>query len=89
MSPQELEAMQSTGLVQESYNGGVTSVTVPPNPNLYRAGPSGDVFVQFDVPQSAINAAGSGVGKIYGPNSIFGPAKGIASMPPATNIVIP
>ena len=81
--------MRSTGLVQESRNGGVTSVTLPPNPNLYRAGPGGDMFVQFDVPNSAINASGSGIGKIYGPNSIFGPAKGITSMPPATNIIVP
>ena len=89
MSTAELEAMQSTGLVQQSLNRGVTSVTIPPNPSLYRAGPAGDIFVQFDVPQTAINALARGVGKIYGPNSIFGPAKGITSMPPATNIVVP
>jgi RHS repeat-associated protein len=89
MSLQELEAMQSTGLVQESFNGGVTSVTLPPNPTLYRAGPSGDIFVQFDVPSSAIGASGNGVAKIYGPNSMFGAAKGITAMPPATNITVP
>jgi uncharacterized protein RhaS with RHS repeats len=89
MSQEELSAMRASGLLQESRNGGVTSVTLPPNPDLYRAGPSGDVFVQFDVPKSAINAAGNGVAKIYGPNSIFGPAKGITSMPPVTNIIVP
>jgi hypothetical protein len=89
MSPEELSAMPSTGLVQESNNNGVTSVTLPPNRNLYRAGPRRDVFVQFDVPQSAIGAAAGGVAKIYGPNSMFGPAKGITSMPPAVNIIVP
>jgi RHS repeat-associated protein len=87
MSQSELDAMVATGRVQESFNNGVTSVTLPPNPGAYTAGPSGDVFVQFNVPRSAIGASDGVVAKIYGPNSIFGPAKGITQMPPATNIV--
>lgn len=89
MSQTELDAMQETGMVQESFNNGVTSVTLPPNPTAYAAGPQEDIFVQFDVPQSSIGAADGTVAKIYGPNSIFGPAKGITQMPPATNIVVP
>jgi hypothetical protein len=90
MSPTELKAMKATGRVQESIsNRGVTSVTVPPNPNLYRAAPPGDIFVQFNVPTSSLNAAGTGTAKIYGPNSIFGPTLGIVEMPPATSIKIP
>jgi hypothetical protein len=88
MSQAELKAMQTTGRVQESFNAGVTSVTLPANPAAYGAARAGDVFVRFDVPQSAIGAADGAWGKIFGPNSIFGPIKGITEMPPATNIVV-
>lgn len=89
MSQTELDAMTSSGRVQESFNNGVTSVTVPPNPRLYRAAPTGDIFTQFDVPTSSLNGVGTGTAKIYGPNSIFDPRLGITEMPQATNIVIP
>ncbi len=49
--------MQATGRVQESFNNGVTSVTLPPNPAAYTNASAGDVFVQFDVLQSAIGAS--------------------------------
>lgn len=88
MSQAELKAMQATGRVQESFNAGVTSVTLPANPSAYGAARAGDVFVRFDVPQSAIGAADGTWGKIFGPSSIFGPIKGITEMPPATNIVV-
>lgn len=89
MSQSELDAMQETGQVQESFNNGVTSVSLPPDPAAYTNAPAGDVFVQFDVPQSAIGASDGTWAKIYGPNSIFGPIRGITEMPPATNIVVP
>lgn len=89
MSQTELDAMQATGRVQESFSNGVTSVTLPPNPAAYTNAPVGDVFVRFDVPQSAIGASDGVWGKIFGPNSIFGPVRGITEMPPATNIVVP
>ena len=88
MSQAELKAMQATGRVQESFNAGVTSVTLPANPAAYGAARAGDVFVRFDVPQSAIGAADGYWAKIFGPNSIFGPVKGITEMPPATNILV-
>jgi hypothetical protein len=88
MSRAELDKMLATGRVQESTGKGITSVTFPPNPSLYRAGPKGDTFVQFDVPLSAVRATGTGTGKIYGPNSVFGPHFGITEMPRATNILV-
>ena len=88
MSQAELKAMQATGRVQESFNVGITSVTLPPNAAAYGAAPAGDVFVQFGVPRSAIGASDGVWGKIFGPNSIFGPVRGITEMPPTTNIVV-
>lgn len=45
MSPQELEAMQTTGRLQQSLNGGVTSVSHPANPATYRAALLDDMIV--------------------------------------------
>lgn len=92
MSPDELEAMQQSGQVQESFNNGVTSVTVPPDPAAYTNAPEGDVFAQFDVPTDSVHFIdpNTGWGKIFGPNNIpFGKFFGITEMPPATNITIP
>jgi hypothetical protein len=47
----------------------------------------GTHFVQFDIPSSALNASDGVTGKIFGPNSIFGPKLGITEMPSASNIV--
>ena len=49
MSEAELDGVQATGRVQQSFNNGVTSVTLPPNPAAYTNAQAGDVFVQFDV----------------------------------------
>lgn len=89
MSGSELDSMRMTGRVQESANRGVTSVTLPPSTSGYRAGSNSDVFVQFDVPSSALNAADGTVAKIYGPNSLIGSYKGVTEMPPAMNIKVP
>jgi RHS repeat-associated protein len=88
MSYEEYNAMVSQGVVQESRLGGVTSVTVPPNPGAYRDAVPKSVFVEFDVPANSVRTiGGQGWGKIYGPNSLFGPRLGITQMPPATGIV--
>lgn len=58
MSPKELAAMRASGRLVESWNNGVTSVSLPANPTTYRAGGSGDVYVEFDVPASAIGCCG-------------------------------
>jgi hypothetical protein len=89
MSQAELDAMKAEGKVQESLNNGVTSVTHPPSPTAYANAPKGDIYTEFDVPKSAINAADGTTAKIYGPNSIFGPKLNINEMPPATNIRTP
>jgi len=65
----------------------VTSVTVPPAPDSYTNAPKGDIFVEFDVPASAVRSLPGGWGKIYGPNSMFGEALGIKEMPAAENII--
>jgi RHS repeat-associated protein len=88
MSQQEYQAMVKEGMVQESTLSGVTSVTVPPNPNAYLDAAPKSVFVEFDVPAGALRSAGGqGWGKIYGPNSMFAEKLGITQMPAATGIV--
>lgn len=89
MSPKELELMRATGRLQESLNAGVTSVSHPANPGTYRAGAPGDVYVEFDVPASAIRTSDGRTGKIYGPNSIPGRLYGVTEMPPVTRIIVP
>jgi len=85
MSTTELEQMTATGQVQESYST-VTSVTHPPNPSLWLNAKPGSIFAEFDIPRSSLNVSTNGIGKIWGPSSIFGKARGISEMPPATNI---
>jgi hypothetical protein len=90
MSRAEYDKMVATGRLQESRNlNGVTNVTYPANRSTYRAGPRDDIYVEFDIPKSAINAHDGSVAKIYGPNSIFGRRLGVKEMPAATNIRIP
>jgi len=86
MLPGELQTMRWSGSVQEG-TGGITKVTVPPNPAAWRPASAGRVFVQFDVPAGCVRCVGpNGWGQIYGPNSIFASHYGITEMPPATNI---
>jgi hypothetical protein len=88
MSEAEHTAMMDTGRVVESQLKGVTSVSSPPNPTAWvsksNASPA---FVEFDIPSPALQASDGVWGKIYGPNSMFGPKLGITEMPPATNII--
>jgi hypothetical protein len=86
MSGSELSSMEKTGRVQESRLNGVTSVTFPPNPDSYKNPPPGDTYVEFFVPCSRLRKIPGGWGKIYGPNSVFGPKLGITEMPPALGI---
>jgi RHS repeat-associated protein len=69
MSPDELKAMQETGFVQEG-SGGLHRVAVPADSTAYRAAPSGDVFVTYDVPTSSLKSAGQANWRaIPGPSS--------------------
>src|SRR5204863_1020538 len=67
MSKAEFEATKATGRVQESItHSGITSVSRPPNPSAWRPQELGRVFVEFDVPASAVRAGDASWGKIYG-----------------------
>lgn len=88
MSEAELAAMQKTGRVVESQLNGVTSVTSPPNAQAWMRQTDGTHFVEFNVAKDALRATDGVTGKIFGPNSIFGPKLGIKEMPVATNIVV-
>lgn len=91
MSVEEFEAMQSSGLVQESYSG-TTHVVWPANEMAYFNQASPDsVYAEFDVPVFSIRQTQEGWAKILGPNSLEGrlaARKGlpVPQMPPATNI---
>ena len=64
--------MADSGLVTESTSlQGVTSVTLPPNPNAYRDAAARCVYVEFEVPADAVRAADGTTAKIYGPTSIL------------------
>lgn len=95
MSDAKYSKMVGTGQVQMSPNGNTTYVANPANPSVFKAAPSGSVYVQFDVPTSSIYPAGNANwGQIPGPGSLIdrlGQSKGlppITGMPPATNIQI-
>jgi RHS repeat-associated protein len=92
MSPAELKAMQESGVVQESA-GGLTHVTNPANPEAFKAARPGSVFVEFDVPASAVQSGGrTDWGTIHGPSSVRGriaARKGEKlEMPRVTNIKV-
>ncbi|WP_414530920.1 polymorphic toxin-type HINT domain-containing protein, partial [Nodularia chucula] len=92
MSPDELAKMQKTGMVQESLSG-TTHVASPSNPEAFMSqAKPGAVYVEFDVPESAIRPTNDGWASIKGPNSVDGrlaARKGFPrpEMPAATNII--
>lgn len=51
-----------------------------------RRGPT-TLLVEFNIPANALRASDGVTGKIFGPNSIFGPKLGISEMPTATEIL--
>ena len=84
MSPDELAKMLKSGQVQESLtHRGVTSVAFPANRDAYKNPPPGDVYVEFFVPCNRLLKIPGGWGKIYGPNSSIGRARGILDLAPA------
>ena len=93
MSQTELEAMQKTGKVQESYTG-TTHVAYPADSAAYgkQASP-GDVYVEFEVPASAVKATQPGWAKILGPNTVDARLLRIKGQPvpqlPAANNIRP
>ena len=87
MGKAEHEAMVASGMVQESFLKGVTSVASPSNPLTYKASGAGSRYIEFNVRTSALKHADGLTAKIYGPTSIFAKFFNITSMPSATNIV--
>ncbi len=90
MSQGELQAMQKTGMVQESMSG-TTHVAFPNDINAFKAANPGSVYVEFDVPGSSVKPTQPGWGKIVGSNSLEGrlaAKKGqpVPQMPAAQNI---
>jgi RHS repeat-associated protein len=95
MSPDEFNAMNSTGQVQAPINGsGATHVTVPPNPSAFTPPVQSSVFAEFNVANSQLRISdpSKGWGRIWGPGSLesrLAPQKGWQvpmRMPDATNI---
>lgn len=89
MSQAEYEKMVKTGMVQESYSG----TTHVANPASIEAFGIGQIYVEFDVPTSALIQTNEGWAKILGPNTIearLAAKKGlpIPEVPPATNIQV-
>jgi RHS repeat-associated protein len=91
MSAAEHEAMESSGMVQESLSG-TTHVASPADPSAFiRQAAKGSRYVEFDVPASALKQTQQGWAKIIGPNSLEGrlaTLKGLPlpQMPAASNI---
>lgn len=89
MSPEEYQKMVNEGLVQWNEVG-VHRVANPADRTTHRAAPTGDVYVEYDVPTSALRPHSNGTLVIAGPDSLFAKLPGRATGPdvPATNIVI-
>jgi len=69
MNPAEYEAMKASGTVQGGA-GGVSRVAVPATPDAYKAAPKGDIYVEYDVPTSALRPGGTDAWRtIPGPGS--------------------
>jgi RHS repeat-associated protein len=95
MSRAEYDAMVAKGRVQPTLEGiDMKSVTVPPDPDAFRAAKPGTVFAEFDVPAAQLRQGGTAKwGIIFGPNSILGRlarSKGVPveDLPEAINIVL-
>lgn len=74
MSTNELKAMQSTKMVQESVTG-TTHVASPASANAFmRQAKPGSTYVEFTIPSSSLKITNpaEGWGKILGPNSMEG-----------------
>ena len=75
MSRAEYDAMAATGRLQPRKTTGqdMVHVTLPPNPNAYRAAPADSVFAEFDVDDAQMTKGGTADWAIfYGPNSPLG-----------------
>jgi hypothetical protein len=95
MSQGEYDAMVAEGRVQPTLEGlEAKSVTVPPDPDAFRAARPGSVFVEFDVPAEQLARGGtSRWGIVFGPNSLYGRlaasrGKPVSALPEVINIIL-
>ena len=93
MSQEELAAVKSTGVAQESTELDGSRVAEPSNPDAYKNAPAGSVYVEYQVSAGSTKSIGAGWSKIRGPNSTEGrlaASKGqpAPQMPPVRNIVV-
>src|SRR6059058_3173701 len=93
MGPSEYSDMTGSGTVQPGPNsGGTTYVAHPADPSAYMGGAPGHMYVEFDVPESSLRAAGKeGWAQIPGPESLharLAASRGlpVPEFPPALNI---
>ena len=90
MSPAEYEKTVNSGVVQWN-NQGVSRMSNPANPALYRVAPKGDIHVEYEVPTSTLNGHSNGTSVIYGPNLLYAklPGKAQSGDVPVRNITLP
>jgi hypothetical protein len=95
MSQAEYDKMVNTGKVQESHTSNTTYVANPATPEAFgRQASPGSIYVEFDVPTSALKSTQEGWARIIGPNTIDArllQKQGVqppTAMPNATNIEI-
>jgi hypothetical protein len=95
MSRAEYDAMVAAGRVQPTAAGlDMKHVTAPPDPDAFRAAPSGSVFAEFDVVDAQVAPGGHPSWLIlYGANSTLGrlaARRGLpaAALPRAANVVV-
>ena len=93
MSQAEYDAMIKSGKVQESFSG-TTHVASPANPEAFgKQAKPGSLYVEFELPATALKATNEGWAKIVGPNSLEGrlaAKKGysIPEMPEVENVKV-
>jgi len=93
MSQSEYSDVTNTGTVQPGPNSfGTTYVANPADPSAYPGGNPGDIYAEFDVPDSSLQAAGKeGWAQIPGPNSLYSRLAArqglpLPEFPPALNV---
>jgi hypothetical protein len=96
MSRAEYDTTAATGQLQPRLSTGqdMVHVSLPPDPDAYRAAPAGSVFAEFDVDDAQMTKGGTADWKIfYGPNSPLGVIAArrgspLAGMPFVSNLVL-
>ena len=95
MNRAEYDAMAAAGRMQPTVKGmEMKHVTVPPDPDAYRAAVAGSVFAEFDMIDAQVSRGGNAAWLIvYGPNSVLGRlakqrGQSVAELPRIENLTI-